>query len=103
MRLFCSVLVCFLLGEVSARRIDTLERIVRSVRVERDTYVCKGDEGLDKFQACTEKAETDLFAALKEDDGRPDKVERKLCNAVTYMLIRNVQNTSITVTLRRMS
>merc|ERR1712183_1016050 len=73
-------LTVFLLSAVSAGRIGQLER---SIRVERDTYVCEGDEGREMFDACVKKAKADGAAAVEEPDGRPDQFERYVCNLVT--------------------
>ena len=60
MSFICSLSTIFLLHSVSAGRVDTLERSVGRVRVERDTYVCEGDEGKENFKACLEKYKSNL-------------------------------------------
>ena len=54
MNLICGFLTIFL-SAVSARRIDGIKISLGSARGERDTYVCEGDEGQEKFYACLEK------------------------------------------------
>jgi len=83
MSLIYSLFTIFLLSAVSARRIGQPERSIRSVRVVRDTYVCEGDEGREKFDACLEKARADGKAAVEEPDGRPEQFERYVCNLIT--------------------
>jgi len=92
MILFCSFLVIFLLSDVSGGIIESLERSVRSVRVERATPVCDENAGKQEFQACWENAEEEFKAAIDggdgfvADDGRPDLVERKTCNLITSLV-----------------
>ena len=57
----CSLLTILLLHSVSAGRVDTIERPIGRVRVERDTYVCEGDEGIDNFNICLKKYDSNLL------------------------------------------
>jgi len=54
---------------------------VQSHRVERDLGKCS-----EKFEVCVKLAVDDFNAAIKDDDGRPNFIERKECNYVTVIV-----------------